>query len=84
MAVEAPNVLPLTVAAERYGIAYPTLRELVNAGVFTRHVFEEQGREKPPIFVAVAELEAWKAGGAEAVVKLRTAPAVEHDLGGES
>ena len=68
--MESPNMLPLGVAAERYGISYPTLRELVNAGVFTRHVFDK-GAKKPPIFVLVSELEAWKAGGVDAVQAMK-------------
>lgn len=63
---DAPNVIPLAVAADRYQIDYSQLRALVNAGVFTKHVFEGE-RKRPPIFVFVAEIEAFKRAGLDGV-----------------
>lgn len=92
MSVETPNVLPLAVAAEQYGIGYDMLRELAHAGVFTKHVFDP-AKQKPAIFVPVAELDAWKTAvesgrnGAQAVIELRAKSELARlhtpDLGGE-
>jgi hypothetical protein len=86
MPAVAPNVLPLAVAAERYGIGYATLRELVNAGVFTKHVFDDE-QKKPALFVFVSEMEGWKRnkldGVREAQAEARRLAATAPDLGGE-
>jgi hypothetical protein len=88
MAVVAPNILPLAVAAERYGIGYADLRTLVHAGVFTKHTFGD-GKTQPPIFVSVAELEGWKRakvdGVREVQLRLRLEAERHHaELGGEA
>jgi hypothetical protein len=86
MTIDVSSVLPLPIACERFGIEYTSLRELVNAGVFTKHVFDPENK-RPPIFVLVDELKVWKdakdAGrnAAEAVVTHRLNLTRPHDLG---
>ncbi len=75
MAAEFPGWLSAPEAVERYGIAYVMLRRLVADGVFTRGRFST-AKKKPPIYVRVAELDAWKSGGIPAVSKARKAAKV--------
>lgn len=87
MAAEFPGWVSAQDAVERYGIAYHLLRQLVGEGVFTRGRFS-LAEKRPPIYLRVEELDAWKRGGIDAVRELRAAPkeaAPVHapDLGGE-
>jgi hypothetical protein len=54
----------------RLRVRYEALRRLVRAGVFTVGRFST-ATKKPPVFLRVKELEAWKRGGVEAVGRLR-------------
>jgi hypothetical protein len=47
-----------------------TFRRLIDAGVFTRGRFSAAPK-RPPIYLKVAELDAWKRGGADAVAAVR-------------
>lgn len=62
--------LPMSAAVARYGISYWVLHRLVRGGVFTRGIFSA-AEKRPPIFLNVKELDAWKAGGIEAVRKVQ-------------
>jgi hypothetical protein len=62
--------LPLHASAERVGIPYETIRQLAKAGVFTVTTFSA-GKTRPPIFLSVAELDAWKRGGLQALRELQ-------------
>lgn len=66
MAAEYPGWLTATEATDRYGISYTMLRKLVADGVFTRGQFSS-AKDRPPIYLRVTELEAWRAGGVPAV-----------------
>ncbi len=94
MAAESCEWLTAAEASARYGIPYPSLRKLVADGVFTRGQFGTATR-RPPIFLRVVELDAWKSGGVAAARRLKdawavasvasfAAPAPVHDLGGEA
>lgn len=72
MAVEIPGWLTAQDASERYGIPYQSLRKLVADGVFTRGNFSG-AKERPPIYLRVEELDAWKRGGVTAAKRLRDA-----------
>lgn len=72
MAPDPNEWLPALEAAEKYGFAYNSLRALVQAGVFTRGQFSA-AEKRPPIYVRVCELEAWKKGGVPAVLPLKAA-----------
>lgn len=87
MAAEFPGWVSAPEAVERYGIAYVLLRNLVANGVFTRGRFS-LAEKRPPIYLRIDELDAWKRGGIDAVRELRAAPqkpepAHSPDLGGE-
>lgn len=70
MAGHDANWLPLRAAAERIGAHYEVVRRLAKIGVFTRAAFSA-ATKKPPIFLDIRELDAWKAGGIDAVRKLQ-------------
>jgi hypothetical protein len=72
MPVESPGWLPASEAVREYGLSYNLLRKLVADGVFTRGVFGA-AKERPPIYVRRAELDAYKAGGVNAVAPVRAA-----------
>lgn len=63
--------MPLKAAAQRYGIHYETLRDLVNGGVLTRGRFTTARRGR--VYLRISELEAWRTGGVDAVTTLRAA-----------
>lgn len=82
--LEFPGWLKIADAAERYGLKYETLRRLVKDDVFTRGRFTSASADTPPIYVKIAELDAWRSGGVDAVKSLREAPAfppVVHEMG---
>lgn len=86
VALEFPGWMRLRDAAIAYGLKYETLRRLVKDGVFTRGRFTSQSADTPPVFVKIAELDAWKSGGVDAVIALRNRVAdatypVPHELG---
>lgn len=70
MAVKDATWLPLSVAAQRAGESYEVMRRLAHKGVFTRAIFSA-AKKKPPIFLSTKELDAWKAGGVDAVRKVQ-------------
>lgn len=72
MEPDFPKWLSATEAVERYGIEYQMLRKLVHSGVFTRGQFSA-AKSRPPIYLRVAELDAWKKGGVAAVAPLKAA-----------
>lgn len=67
-----PGWLSLPDAAQRYRVRYETLRRLARDGVFTVGKFSA-AEKRPPVFLRVNELDAWKRGGVEAVSEIRTA-----------
>ncbi len=82
MAREFPGWRHIGVAAKEYGVTWALLRKLVKEGVFTRGRFTST-TDAGPVYLKVAELDAWQSGGVDAVRAIREAvPA--HDLGGES
>jgi len=88
MATEFPGWLTPTEATERYGISYMMIRRFVSAGVFTRGQFSN-AESRPPIYLRIEELDAWKRGGVAAVAPIKAAferaeaALASHDLGGE-
>jgi len=89
-ALEFPGWLKLGDAAKEYGLKYETLRRLVKNNTFSRGNFTNPDADTPPIYVRIAELEAWKRGGVDAVQRLREHeskqpfPFATHEMGGES
>lgn len=69
-----PGWLSLMDAAQKFKVRYETLRRLARSGVFTVGKFSNAA-QRPPVFLKVAELKAWKEGGVEAVEKVREAGA---------
>ena len=67
-----PGWLSLPDAAQRYRMRYETLRRLAHDGVFTVGKFSA-AKKRPPMFLRVDELEAWKRGGVGAVAPLKAA-----------
>jgi hypothetical protein len=61
--------LTIKQAVKKYGLDYDLLRNAVILGIFTRGDFIE-GRNNP-IFLRIVELDAYKAGGAAAALKLK-------------
>lgn len=91
MAVDFPGWIAATEAAEKFGVTYNWLRQLVKDGVFTRGQFSS-AKERPPIYLRLAELRAFKRGGIAAVAPVKTAyeaaqaepvAVPSHELGGE-
>jgi hypothetical protein len=81
MAGDFPGWIAAPDAVRRHGISYTMLRKLVRDGVFTRGQFSA-AKERPPIYVRVAELRAWKRGGVAAVEVLkRQTPELAPDVG---
>lgn len=72
MAVDFPGWIPATEAAEKFGITYNWLRQLVRDGLFTRGQFST-ATQRPPIYLRVAELRAFKKGGIAAVAPVKAA-----------
>lgn len=72
MAVKYPGWISALDAAQKYGIRYNALRQLVRDGVFTRGQFST-AKERPPIYLRTAELDAWKKGGLDAVAPVKAA-----------
>ncbi|AWM35851.1 hypothetical protein C1280_01660 [Gemmata obscuriglobus] len=76
--------LPAPEAARLFDINYKQLCALVHEGVFTRGKFGA-AKKRPPIYLRVAELEAWKRGGVPAVAPIKAAYEAEqiaHSGGG--
>lgn len=71
-----PGWLSLMDAAQKYRVRYETLRRLARDGVFTIGKFSA-ATKRPPVFLRVAELDAWKKGGVAAVKKVRDLQTVE-------
>lgn len=69
---DRPGWISLADAVNRYGVAYNSLRKLVAADVFTRGKFS-MAELRPPIYLRVEELDAWKAGGVLAVAPVKAA-----------
>jgi hypothetical protein len=69
MAESHPGWLKIAAAARRYGIPYRRLWVMVGDDVFTRGRFSNA--EQPHIWLRVDELNAFKAGGVDAVRELR-------------
>lgn len=72
MPAEFPGWVSAPEAVERYGIGYVMLRQLVSDGTFTRGRFSS-AQQRPPIYLRIDELDAWKRGGVDAVRELRSA-----------
>jgi len=85
-----PGWLSISEAAKKYRADYNALRRMVKDGVFTRGQFSS-AKGRPPIYLRVDELDAWKRGGVAAVASVKAAyersqqqlVAAQHDLGGE-
>lgn len=69
-ATKFPGWLSLPDAAVKYRVRYETLRKLAKTGLFTVGKFSTAAK-RPPVFLRVRELEAWRAGGVEAVQQAR-------------
>lgn len=88
MALEFPGSLHVSAAAEQYKVPHQLLRKLVREGVFTRIRYTSAETDTGPLYLRIAELDAWQTGGVDAVRKLRERESKQelvatHDLGGE-
>ena len=89
MAADFPGWMILSEASERYGVSYGMLRKLVSDGIFTKGQFST-APDRPPIYLRIEELDAWKRGGVNAVAPVRAAfekteaAMASHDVGGEA
>lgn len=70
MAAEFPGWMTAYQAAKHLGLDYATVRTLANAGVFTKGQFSVS-EVRPPIYLRIVELDAFKLGGVPAVVPLK-------------
>jgi hypothetical protein len=70
MAAEFPGWMTAYQAAKHLGMDYATVRTLANAGVFTKGQFSAS-EKRPPIYLRVVELDAFRSGGVPAVVPLK-------------
>jgi hypothetical protein len=69
-ATRFPGWLSLPDAAMKYRVRYETLRRLARDGVFTVGNFSA-AKKRPPVYLRVDELDAWKRGGVPAVERVR-------------
>lgn len=87
MSAEFPGWLTPAEATERYGISYTMIRKLLAEEVLTRGQFSTAS-ERPPIYLRVEELDAWKRGGVPAIAPVKAryeaSLALPVVLGGES
>lgn len=72
MATVQKEWLSATEAAEKYELSAKLLRRLVRKGVFTRGNFGA-AVVRPPIYLRVAELDAYRSGGVTAVAPVKNA-----------
>lgn len=72
MAVDFPGWITALDAAEKFGVNYSLLRQLVKDDVFTRGKFSTAS-QRPPIYLRVDQLRAYKRGGIAAVVPVKAA-----------
>jgi hypothetical protein len=64
------NWLPLAAAVREYGLSRWVLYRLVEGGVLTRGSFSPAVKQ-PPIFLSAKELDAYRAGGVDAVRRVK-------------
>lgn len=64
------DYVPLRKGAKRIGESYESLRRLARAGVFTRGCFSV-ATKRPPVYLRIDELDAYRLGGIEAVRRVQ-------------